>query len=161
VRKTADKLRVIDRFDGKYRFLSNFYPARVVLNLRVYDTVEHAYQAAKTLSKSERHTIRDAPTPGKAKRLGRRVTLRADWEDVKLEVMEELVRFKFREPRLKQLLLDTGDALLIEGNTWGDRFWGACIGSVEGLPRWNDGGGYIYGENWLGRILMAEREAWQ
>ena len=75
---------------------------------------------------------------------GRKVTLRPDWEEIKLEAMREVVHVKFLAPDLRRYLLNTGDATLIEGNYWNDTFWGMCRG---------------IGENHLGRILMAEREA--
>lgn len=138
----------IDRFIGSRRFLSNFFPAEVEYGGVVYPTVEHAFQAAKTDIEDEREEIRTASTPGEAKRLGRKVTLRADWEKVKESVMEDLVRQKFTRHRpLAAELLDTGDAQLIEGNAWGDTTWGM----VEKGGKWS-------GKNLLGRILMRVRE---
>lgn len=125
----------IDRFDGPHRFLSNFWPGD-------RSSVEHAYQAAKTLVPAEQAAILAAPTPGAAKRLGRRVTLRPDWNAIRVDVMRRLVAEKFRDPALAQRLRETGDAELVEGNYWGDTFWGVCRGQ---------------GENWLGRILMEVR----
>jgi ribA/ribD-fused uncharacterized protein len=130
-------------FSGEFRFLSNFHPAAVELDGRVYTTVEHAYQAAKTTVEEERWHIRHLQTPGQAKRAGRKVTPREDWESVKIDVMRALVREKFFEHReLGSRLLATGDVELVEGNTWGDRFWGMCEDT---------------GLNWLGRILMDVR----
>lgn len=133
----------IDRFDGPNRFLSNFWQATVVLDGESYPTVEHAYQAAKTTHNIERQVVRLQLTPGDAKRAGRRVTKRDDWEQVKLSVMLGLLRQKFANQRLAAMLAATGDAELVEGNTWGDRFWG----QVDGV-----------GENHLGRLLMQVRE---
>lgn len=133
----------ITSFSGEYRFLSNFWPSVVTDEEYRYPTVEHAYQAAKTTSASHRRDIAWAPTAGVAKRLGRRVPIRPDWEDVKIDVMRGLLRQKFAEPTLRAKLLATGTALLVEGNTWGDRFWGQCPVGV--------------GENWLGRLLMEIR----
>lgn len=83
-------------------------------------------------------------TPGGAKRLGRMVPMRPEWEEVKLAVMEDLIRQKFRPGfRLAALLLRTKDAHIEEGNTWGDRFWGVCGG---------------VGANNLGLILMRVRQ---
>jgi ribA/ribD-fused uncharacterized protein len=133
----------ITSFFGDYRFLSNFYPAQILMDGEWYETVEHAYQAAKTLDPRERDVIRAADTPGRAKRLARHITLRHNWEAIKLTVMEDLVRQKFlRYVHLRRRLLATGDAELIEGNVWGDEFWGVCDGE---------------GENHLGRILMKVR----
>ena len=131
----------IDSFSGEHRFLSNFYPARVRLDGVEYPSTEHAFQAAKTLGDRSVFLL---GSPGDAKRAGRRVALRADWEAVKLDVMADLLRQKFAADPLRSKLLATGTAELIEGNTWGDRFWGVCGG---------------VGENHLGKLLMATRAA--
>ncbi len=133
---------MIDRFDGEYAFLSNFDPSPIVLDRITYPTVEHAFQAAKTDDRLERERMASLPTPGAAKRAGRKVALRPDWERVKVGIMEELVRRKFADPDLAGKLLATGDEELIEGNTWNDRFWGVCRGT---------------GRNQLGKILMRVR----
>ena len=134
-------------FFEQFRFLSNFWPVKhgVLLDDVRYDTVEHAYQAAKTIRPAEREEIRNAPTAGKAKRFGSVVTMRDDWSDaLKLSIMEDLLRQKFAPgTRLAEQLLETGDAKLIEGNTWGDTFWGRCRGK---------------GTNHLGELLMKIRE---
>src|SRR5438270_6235435 len=85
----------IELFEGPYRFLSNFYPAQVEFDGLTYPTVEHAYQSAKTLDMNERKRIAQAPTPAEAKRQGRALKYRADWEQVKFDVMERCVRYKF------------------------------------------------------------------
>jgi ribA/ribD-fused uncharacterized protein len=136
----------IDSFKDNYKFLSNFAfcPNGVLFEGLVYSTAEHAYQASKTLDPDEKAYVRFCETPGKAKRAGRNITLREDWELVKIENMREIVLSKFtrNEGYLKSLRA-TGDAELIEGNTWGDTFWGICKGQ---------------GENNLGKILMWVRE---
>ncbi len=134
----------IDSFHGEHRFLSNFWPAVVTLDHEHYPSVEHAYVAAKTLDAAKRKAIATVPTPGAVKRLGRSLVLREDWDTIKLDVMRDLVGQKFEHPDLRALLLATGDEELIEGNTWGDVFWGVCRGK---------------GENHLGKILMAVRDA--
>ena len=140
-------MNTIESFHGEYRWLSNFWPARVFFDGFWYASVEHAYQAAKTVSDIEREMMRAATKPGEAKRLGRRVTVRSDWDDIKLKVMEELVRQKFnRHPTLAAKLVATDDAELVEGNGWGDRFWGVS-------PVGSTGTGF----NHLGRILMKVR----
>jgi hypothetical protein len=108
-----------------------------------YPTVEHAFQAAKTHNKAKRKEIAKLKSPGEAKRAGKALELREDWEYVKVAIMVELVRAKFEIPVLRRRLLETGDRQLIEGNHWGDTFWGVCKGE---------------GENWLGRILMLIRD---
>lgn len=136
---------MIDRFDGDYAFLSNFYPSSIFDSNDgfTYPTVEHFFQAKKSVILKEREMISKAETPGKAKRMGRKVQLRSDWEDIKLFVMEDALRRKFSKQRLRAALLATGDEELIEGNWWGDTFWGVCDG---------------IGENNLGKLLMKIRE---
>lgn len=134
----------IDDFSGKYRFLSNFHPVDVGYEGLIYPSVEHAFQAAKTLNTGLRAAIRMAGSPGAAKKMGRAVKLRDDWEDVKIEVMAHLLERKFAHPGYRKMLLDTGNEELIEGNTWGDTFWGVCGGK---------------GKNNLGILLMDLRFA--
>ena len=133
----------IDRFRGAHAFLSNFHRHPFDWQGRTWPTSEAAYQAAKTRDEAERECIRAAPSPAAAKRLGRRVALRADWEHVKDDVMRSVLDAKFAVPQLRDALLATGDAKLVEGNTWGDVHWGVCDGR---------------GRNQLGRTLMAIRD---
>lgn len=135
---------VIGSFVGEYRFLSNFWPALVSLDGEVYLSVEGAYQASKTDDRQIREKIRGC-SPALAKRLGRAVKKHGD-ESISIEgrlaVMRDLVSQKFATEPLRSKLLETGDAELIEGNRWGDRFWGVYGGT---------------GENHLGKILMRVR----
>ena len=135
----------IDSFTGEYAFLSNFSSSIVELDGRYYPTVEHAYQAAKSLDKQDRAKILllGSTEAGKAKRLGRTFRLRPDWDDIRVDVMYTLLCQKFkRNSGLGIWLVETGDAELIEGNHWGDTFWGVCNG---------------IGDNMLGNLLMARR----
>lgn len=132
----------IDSFGGKYDFLSNFYPAVVPWEGVAYPTSEHAYQAAKTLCPFERRNIALLATPGIAKRAGKKLNMRDDWKDVRLSIMGEILRIKFSDPELLTRLCETHPAELIEGNHWGDQFWGVCEGK---------------GQNNLGKILMEIR----
>ena len=142
LRTVARPPRVIREFVGPYAFLSNFAPHSTEYAGQQYRTVEHAFQAAKTRDPEEQRRIREAITPRTAKALGRSVALREDWEDVKLGIMYRLVKRKFEDPELAQQLRATGTAILIEGNWWGDTFWGVSGGT---------------GENHLGKILMRVR----
>jgi ribA/ribD-fused uncharacterized protein len=138
----------ITRFRGEHDFLSNFYASPFFYRGDCYPTAEHAYQAAKTTDPDSAYLIRNAPTPGDAKRRGRAAPQRPDWMEVRRAVMYEVVREKFRQdPELRDKLRATGDATLIEGNTWGDRFWG-MVQDAEG--NWS-------GENRLGEVLMRVR----
>ena len=123
--------------------MSNFYLVPITYEGMKFASVEHAYQSAKTLDPTERIRFTSPLlTAGQAKRLGRKVTIRSDWENEKLNVMETLLRIKFTNPLLASALLRTIPHDLIEGNDWGDRFWGVCKGK---------------GENHLGKLLMKIR----
>lgn len=136
-------MSTIDRFSGRYRFLSNFHASEVKWEGVTYPSVEHAYQADKTLDADLREQIRDSSSAAKAKKLGKSIICRPDWEERKIWTMLSLVRLKFEHIGLRQLLLDTGDSDLVEGNKWGDHWWGICDG---------------FGFNYLGRILMLVRD---
>ena len=135
---------VISGFHAQYRFLSNFYPCQVEYEGLFYPSVEHAFQAAKTLDIDLRRACACyIKEPNEAKKWGRKLKIRKDWEQVKDQVMADVVWAKFSShPDLKQKLLDTGDAELVEGNWWGDTYWGVYDGQ---------------GENKLGKILMEVR----
>jgi len=150
---------IVPTFRGKYAFLSNFYPIvdrqRVAPDISVaYDgvlhpTSEHAFAAAKTLDLNQRAWVGVAASPGAAKHRGQQVTLRPNWESVRVHIMWMVCMDKFcRNAELRKGLLATGTAELVEGNTWGDRYWGR----VDGI-----------GQNWLGIVLMSVRGylAWQ
>lgn len=140
-----------DGFFEEYRFLSNFWPSNVEYDGAFYLSVEHAFQAAKFDDLSYRELIKNAISPGQAKRLGRtrEFPLREGWElGLATQVMSELVGKKFaNHPSLKQRLLATGDALLVETNSWDDDTWGNSITTEK------------FGKNQLGIILMAVRSA--
>jgi len=124
--------------------LSNFSPAPVDYDDTTYPTVEHAYQAAKTLDMAQREKILNAKTPAMAKRYGKKVTLREDWDQIKMQVMRDLLDQKFACMTAEaEMLKETGTTPLVEGNWWGDEFWGVCKG---------------VGENHLGKILMEIRD---
>lgn len=133
----------IESFTGPYRFLSNFWLCYIRYEGYVYPSVEHAYQAAKTNDPNAKEFIHLSTTPGRAKYAGRKVVLRSDWENVKQDIMLRLLQIKFSDPVLRGWLLETGDRKLIEGNNWGDTYWGVCKGC---------------GNNFLGKLLMKVRE---
>jgi ribA/ribD-fused uncharacterized protein len=145
---------MIDKFEGRYRFLSNFYPCKIEHKGINYPSVEHYYVAMKVtemqLIDGKYYTAADfremlarIKEPGDVKKLGQRIKVRKDWDDKKLEFMNWGVRQKFKDETLSEMLLSTGDQELIEGNWWKDYFWGVCNGK---------------GENHLGKILMTVRE---
>lgn len=137
-------MKTITEFRGMYAFLSTFFPVNVYLDNRVYRSVEHAYQAAKTSDPQQRSYIAFMPSAGEAKRAGRRITPDVAWEDRKLDVMRGLLRQKFAGGALRQMLLRTDRAQIIHVNSWGDHYWG---GSEAGE-----------GENHLGKLLMEIRD---
>ena len=134
----------ISNFSGGYDFLSNFSASPILVEGKLFATVEHAFQAYKTEDRGWQERIRTAPTPGAAKRLGRKCPKRADWEQQRVAAMRHFLQLKFQKPDLLDRLRKTGDAVLIEGNTWGDTLWGVCDG---------------VGENMLGKLLMEIRNA--
>lgn len=134
---------MINEFKGKYYFLSNFYSAPVMYEGLLYQNNEAAFQSAKVKDLERRKQFCQLD-PSIAKKKGRNVLLRNDWEGIKDEVMYQCVKDKFtRNQELKQKLINTGNEELIEGNTWNDTYWGVCRGR---------------GKNMLGKILMRVRE---
>lgn len=150
---------MIDKFDGRYRFLSNFYPCDIEYQGIQYPSNESFYVAmkindmqiidGKTMTVNDvREYISTIKNPAEVKRFGRKLTLRKDWNDIKIKVMEYGVRQKFnKNEALKELLMQTGSEELIEGNYWHDVFWGVCSCSKCNK-----------GENNLGKILMKVRD---
>ena len=113
-------------FEGDNRFLSNFWNAEIMYDGKVYPTAEHTYQAAKTLDDTEREVVRLAYGAGAAKKAGRRVTLRPNWDSIKDDIMLEILRLKFADNDLKEKLVKTEDKVLVEGNYWHDNWFGVC-----------------------------------
>ena len=132
----------IKGFQGKYRFLSNFYPCPITFNQLIFQSSEAAYQSAKTTDSSikEKFTQLDARA---ARRLGKSVVIREDWESEKPNVMYHILREKFSKDPLRGMLLSTGNSHLEETNYWHDTFWGVYNGK---------------GLNHLGRLLMLVRD---
>ena len=134
---------MIDSFRGRYFFLSNFFNSAVTYNGITYRNNEAAFQAQKTLDKEKQKEFAFLE-PAPAKRAGRKVKLRSDWEKVKFGIMYEICESKFTQnPELAKMLIATGDEELVEGNNWGDTVWGKVNGK---------------GQNNLGKILMQVRD---
>ena len=128
----------IEGFFEQYYWLSNFSEEG-----GLKPTLEHWYQAAKTADEAEFEFIMSAETPGLAKKRGRRCTLVPDWEDIKVDVMRELLYAKYEEPEIRAKLVATNPRELIEFNDWGDDFWGVCTDA---------------GLNMLGQLLEEVRQ---
>jgi len=141
---------LVEEFQGRYRFLSNFYYSVILYKGKVCKYAENAYQAEKAIDPVHQEIIRLQPTPGKAKRKAREMQdqglthSKEVWNGMRLGIMEEVEEAKYRQnPNLERKLLLTGSKILEEGNTWGDKFWGICDDE---------------GENHLGLILMKVRD---
>lgn len=135
----------INEFRGSNYYLSNFCEVPFVYNGIRYRSVENAFQAAKVFDKDTQLKMAQV-SPSDAKYMGRRVSLRPDWEDVKEGIMKDIVRCKFEQhPDLADKLVSTGNCVLTEGNTWNDRYWGVDLRTGRGA-------------NHLGQILMELRE---
>jgi len=138
---------MIKEFRGEYKWLSNFELVDIEYNGIVYPSTEHAYMSAKNDSITWKNfCCHKGSSCSDVKKAGRDITLREDWEDVKLHVMNEVCRTKFFKEPYRTKLLATGNQNLVEGNTWGDKFWGVDIRHTP-----NEG------ENHLGRIIMDIR----
>lgn len=136
------------RFKGEFRFLSNFYPCTIIAWGIEFPTAEHVYVAAKTEDRVLRKVISMASTPGKAKRFGKEIDLRDDWEQIKTHVMRGILRRKFADKELmNRLQLIRGE--IIEDNVWHDNFWGACMCSECAKKE---------KKNMLGKLLMEIRD---
>ncbi len=138
----------IIRFRKLYGYLSNMAACQVEFDGAIYNSVEHAYQAASTLNLESRAKIQRSGNPVWAKRMGKGVKKREDWAEVKVDVMLGLLRLKFSQVKFRQKLLATGDHFILEGNEHGDNFWGMC----------RNADGVFKGRNQLGRLLMQVRE---
>ncbi len=133
---------MISEFREEYSFLSNFSRGKVVHDGIEYDYRENAFQAAKVFDNEKRLSLQHVK-PSVAKSFGKVCKLRPDWEEVKDRIMYQIVYDCFnRNQDLKDALLETGDQEIVEGNAWGDTYWGVCKG---------------VGKNKLGQILMRVR----
>lgn len=128
-------------FSGDYRWLSNFWSTTIPYEGHTYPSTENAYQAMKTIWPEERDKF-TSYTASQAKAAGRKLSVREDWHEISIKVMDDINRIKFQDPILRGKLMATGNDEIVEGNTWGDTFWGVCNG---------------VGRNNLGVILMNIR----
>lgn len=135
----------ITSFSGSFRFLSNFYHCKVIYEGIEYPSSEHAYVAAKTDNQLQKLAISEIPSASDVKRFGRQIKLKENWDSIKISIMKNIVEAKFdQNADLMKLLQETRPYELIEGNNWGDKFWGQSpLGT---------------GRNELGKILMSVRD---
>jgi ribA/ribD-fused uncharacterized protein len=151
---------MINSFSGRWAFLSNFYLCKITHQGIVYPSSEHYYVAMKVKedqlingkmcpASDVREMISKISTPGQVKRFGRSLSIRKDWDSVKLKAMEWVIREKFtKHPDLKEMLIQTGNEEIIESNYWHDIFWGVCTCEKCGNK----------GENHLGKLIMKIRD---
>ena len=136
-------MKTISCFHGEFDWLSNFFPCKVKFEGHTFQSSEAAFQASKCFNPMEKIKFLNLAA-GKSKRLGRKVEIRPDWNAVRIDMMRKILECKFSQnPLLMEQLIATGDAELIEGNSWNDTFWGVCQGK---------------GENHLGKLLMHIRK---
>lgn len=142
---------VITEFRGKWTKLSNYSIVSIWYKDHMYPSVEHAYQAAKSTDPVIQQMVRNLATPNLAKKMGKEIQdnpliyhFRQDFHNVKIGIMYDLLVEKFKQEPERTLLLSSGTEKLVEGNWWGDKFWGQCpVGD---------------GENHLGKLLMQIRK---
>ena len=132
-------------FTGECEFLSNFYPCTLFRGGKNFDSSEALFQSYKCADEDDVNLFVSPCSASMAKRLGKKVALVDDWEHKRVEVMEDILRIKFQIPVLREKLVSTGNKILEEGNTWGDKFWGIDIKTGEG-------------KNMLGKLLMKIRD---
>ncbi len=138
---------MINEFTGDYRWLSNFTPVKIELECIEYPSVEAAYMSAKCHDKEWKDVCKDPKnSAGTIKRLSKKVKLREDWEQVKLDVMKVCLREKFTQEPFLSNLLETGTEFIQEGNWWKDKYWGVCLQTGKG-------------ENHLGKLIMIIRKS--
>lgn len=117
------KSKIILGFDGEYKFLGNDYPCSVVAWGVNFPSVDHAYQAGKTTSQSERELIRSRPTALAAWQAGQALRRHRHWHSERVKLMISLLKIKFADPELKGKLLATGGAELVFIH-YKDSWWG-------------------------------------
>lgn len=138
-------------FSGELKFLSNMYPCTIQMNVLghsyTFGSAEAAFQAGKCLNPNQVALFTKVENGSAAKKLGRRVNMRADWDTYRLAWMKQVLLCKFTQnPELLRQLLDTYPLPLSETNTWNDTYWGICNG---------------VGKNHLGRLLMQIRDEYR
>ncbi|QDH46926.1 putative NADAR family protein [Aeromonas phage LAh_9] len=139
-------MKAISNLRGKFGFLSNFHDCKIIMDELTFESAEAAFQGLKD---PERLHEFQWVSASESKKLGRKVSLRSDWDEVKDDIMRKVLRLKFyQNTDLLRKLKDTGSCVLIEGNTWHDNYWGIC--TCDKCEK-------IQGKNVLGKLLMELR----
>lgn len=139
----------IEHFRKHYYFLSNFFRSTITYKGHQFPTVEHAFQAAKCTSTADFEKILNCETPYQAKKLGLLVAIQDNWDSKRVDIMRQILKEKFcKNPHLKELLVNTGQRKIVEGNYFHDNYWGQCMCEEHRN---------IQGENMLGKLLMEIR----
>lgn len=137
---------MIKEFQNEYRWLSNFAPVLIILDKIEYSSVEHAYMSAKSDDiEWKKFCSNPNNKPGDVKRESRNITLKENWNEIKLDIMYQCLKQKFNQEPYKNLLLETKDKYIQEGNMWNDKFWGVCLKTSKGI-------------NHLGKLIMQIRK---
>jgi hypothetical protein len=136
---------MIKEFQGKYRWLSNFWTVKVILEGTEYKSVEHAFQSAKSDDPNWKLYCKNTERAGEIKKLSRSVKLIKDWDTKKILIMKELLVQKFNKEPYKSMLIETGNQEIQEGNLWHDTFWGIDLRTGNG-------------NNLLGKMIMEIRD---
>jgi len=135
---------MIKQFQKENRWLSNFAPCTIILDDITYRSVEHAYMSAKSDDIKWKHFCRDTYKPGDVKKESKKIKLRNDWDNIKVDVMRRCIDQKFDQEPYRSKLINTEDQYIQEGNFWGDKFWGVCMKTGVG-------------DNVLGKLIMDKR----
>lgn len=123
----------ITEFKGEHNWLSNFFPCNILVDGEWYPSVEHAYMSHKCDNPWWKSKCRDrATSAAEIKRLSKLVNLVEGWDDMRISVMQKCLEAKFRLPAFANKLIETGDAIIEEGNNWGDEFWGINLKTGAG-----------------------------
>lgn len=137
-------MAIIKEFQGEYRWLSNFATVDILHDEILYPSVEHAWVASKNTDVNWKRKCAASIHPSLVKKMGDDVDLREDWDEVKETIMKELLILKFNQEPFRTKLIETGNDYIMEGNWWGDKFWGYCLQKNEG-------------RNLLGGMIMGIR----
>ena len=136
---------MIKEFQNEYRWLSNFAPVKINLCGIEFPSVEHAYMSAKSDDLEwKKFCANPNNKAGDVKRKSKNISLKDNWNDIKLEIMQKCIEQKFSQEPYRTKLLETGTQFIQEGNRWNDKFWGVCLKTNKG-------------ENHLGKLIMNFR----